>query len=306
MKNTQQSMKGKICMVTGATSGIGEATARTLSQMGGTVIIVGRDPERGAATRERIRTAAGMAAADLMLADLSSQQEIRQLVQRFKDRYRRLHVLVNNAGALFTTRQQSVDGIEMTFALNHLNYFLLTNLLLDTLIDSAPARVINVAASAHRFAHGVNLDDLQGQVKYSGWGAYGQSKLCNLLFTYELARRLDGTRVTVNALHPGIVATRFGHNNRGLMGWLVHLTNLMAISPERGAQTSLYLAASQEVDGVSGKYFVNQQVVRSSKASYDQSAAARLWQVSDTMTGLSARSPVKRQDSALGEVPAAK
>ncbi len=206
-----------------------------------------------------------------------------------------LHVLINNAGALFTARQQSVDGIEMTFALDHLIYFLLTNLLLDTLKASAQAhscaRIINVGASAHQFARRVNFDDLQGQRTYSGWGAYGQSKLCNLLFTYELARRLDGTEVTVNALHPGIVATNFGMRTGGVMRLFNRLMSVAMLRPEQGAQTSIYLATSPEVEGVSGKYFVKQKAVRSSKASYDQSAAGRLWQVSAEMVGLPCLAP---------------
>ena len=288
MKNTQPSMKNKICMVTGATSGIGEETAQALAQMGATVIVVGRDPERGAAALERIRSASGSAAVELMLADLSSQQGIRQLAQQLKNKYQRLHVLINNAGALFTKRQQSVDGIEMTFSLNHLNYFLLTNLLLDTLKASAPARIVNVSALAHQFARRVNFDDLQGQRKYSGWGAYGRSKLCNLLFTYQLARRLDGIGVTANALHPGVVATNFGMSGGGLMPLFNRLMSIAMLRPEQGAQTSIFLVTSPEVEGISGKYFVNQKAVRSSKASYDQSAADRLWQVSAAMTGLSA------------------
>jgi len=275
-------------MVTGATSGIGAVTAHVLAQQGATVIVVGRDAAKSAATVNHIKQQTGNLAVEFMLADLSSQKEIHQLAQQFTSRYQRLHVLVNNAGALFTARQQSVDGIEMTFALNHLNYFLLTDLLLDTLNASAPARIVNVGASAHQFARRVNFDDLQGQRKYSAWGAYGQSKLCNLLFTYELARRLDGTGVTVNALHPGVVATNFGMSGGGLMPLFNRLMSIAMLRPERGAQTVLYLAASPEVEGVSGKYFVNQKAVRSSKASYDQSAADRLWQVSAAMCGLSA------------------
>ncbi len=275
-------------MVTGATSGIGEMTARELAQMGATVIAVGRDPVRGAAALERIRSASGNKAVELMLADLSSLQGIRQLAEQFKHKYQRLHVLVNNAGALFTARQQSADGIEMTFALNHLNYFLLTNLLLEPLKASAPSRIVNIGASAHQFARRVDFDDLQGQRKYFGWGAYGQSKLCNLLFTYELARRLEGTGVTVNALHPGIVATNFGMSGGGAMPLFNRLISVAMLRPEQGAQTVIYLATSPEVEGVSGKYFVNRKAVRSSKASYDQSAADRLWQVSEAMTRLSA------------------
>lgn len=281
-------MNGKICMVTGATSGIGEVTALALAQMGAAVIVVGRSAEKSAATVNHIKQQTGNPAVEFMLADLSSLKEIHQLALQFKSCYPHLHVLVNNAGALFTTRQQNVDGIEMTFALNHLNYFLLTNLLLDRLKSSAPARIVNVAASAHLFARRMNFDDLQGQGRYGGWQAYAQSKLCNLLFTYELARRLEGTHISVNALHPGIVATRFGHNNQGLMGRLLRLSNLFAINPERGAQTIIYLAASPTVEGVTGKYFVSKREVQSSAASYDLAAAQRLWQVSMEMTGLSA------------------
>lgn len=272
-------------MVTGATSGIGEVTARELAQMGATVIVVGRDAAKSAATVNRIQKQTGNLAVEFMLADLSSLQGIRQVAQQFKNKYPRLHVLVNNAGALFTARRQSVDGIEMNFALNHLNYFLLTNLLLDTLKASAPARIVNVGASAHQFTRRVNFDDLQGERKYSGWGAYGQSKLCNMLFTYELARRLDGAGVTVNALHPGVVATNFGMGGGGLMPMFNRLISAVMLRPEQGAQTVLYLAASPEVEGVSGKYFVNKKAVRSSKASYDAASAARLWQVSETMCG---------------------
>ena len=246
-------MEDKICMITGATSGIGEATARTLAQMGATVILVGRSPEKSALTVSKIRQQTGNPAVEYLLADLSSQEEIRQLAQQFASLHNRLHVLVNNAGALFATRQHSVDGIEMTLALNHLNYFLLTNLLLDALKASAPARIINVGDSAHKFVEGVNFDDLQLQSQYAGWKAYSQSKLCNLLFTYELARRLEGTGITANTLHPGIVATRFGRDNPGLVGRFIRLSNLFAISPERGAQTIIYLASSASVEGITGK-----------------------------------------------------
>ncbi len=286
MTQIDQSMKDKICMITGATSGIGEAAARTLAQMGAAVIVVGRSPEKSALTVSKIKQQTGNQAVEYLLADLSSQEEIRQLTQQFASRYKHLHVLVNNAGALFATRQLSVDGIEMTLALNHLNYFLLTNLLLAAVRASAPARIINVGASAHKFVEGVNFDDLQFQNQYAGWKAYSQSKLCNLLFTYELARRLEGTGITANTLHPGIVATRFGRDNPGLVGRLIRLSNLFAISPERGAQTIIYLASSTSVEGITGKYFDNKKETRSSAASYDRAAAQQLWQLSEAMTGL--------------------
>ncbi len=278
-------------MVTGATSGMGEMTARRLAELGATVILVGRNRERGDETLRRIVAATGNTAVELMLADLSSQAQIRQLVQQFKSRYQHLHVLVNNAGAWITTRQESIDGIEMTFALNHLGYFLLTNLLLDTLKASAPARIINVSSYGHKRTQ-MNFDNLQAKQRYDGLQAYRQSKLANILFTYELARRLAGTGVTVNAVNPGLVATRFGFNNFGFIpAWIVNLLTrvygLVGTNAEQGAQTSIYLATSSNVEGVTGKYFEKQTAVPSSEESYDPAVASRLWQVSIAMTGLS-------------------
>ena len=281
-------MHGKVCMITGATSGIGLITAQTLARQGATVIVVGRNPERGTATVNRIKQQTGNPAVEWMVADLSAQVQVRHLARQFQERFARLDVLVNNAGALFARRSLSVDGIEMTFALNHLAYFLLTNLLLDTLKASAPARVVNVSSAAHRGAR-INFADLQGRQGYGGWRAYAQSKLANILFTYELARRLDGTGVTANALHPGFVATNFGRDNRGLVALTMRVLQLAAISPEQGARTIIYLAAAPEVEGMSGKYFVKEQVIPSSEASYDRDAAQRLWQVSAEMTGLTDR-----------------
>lgn len=290
MTQTNGRMQGKVCLVTGATSGIGEVTARALAQLGATVIVVGRRPERGAATVECIRAATGNPSVEFMLADLSAQAQIHQLAQQFKSRYQQLHVLVNNAGAWITARQESDDGIEMTFALNHLGYFFLTNLLLDTLKASAPARIINLSSYGHQRAQ-MNFDDLQAQKRYDGLQVYRQSKLANVLFTYELARRLEGTGVTVNAVNPGLVATRFGFNNlgfipNGVINLLIRLYGLAWISAEQGAQTSIYLATSPDVEGVSEKYFVKEKEVPSSPASYDRVAAQQLWQVSETMTGL--------------------
>jgi retinol dehydrogenase-12 len=281
-----RSLEGKVCIVTGATSGIGKETARAMARQGGTMILLGRNPDKAIATIEEIKREVEDAKVDYLLADLSSQAEIYRLAEEYKDRYDRLNVLVNNAGAFFLWRQESVDGIEMTFALNHLGYFLLTNLLLDTMINSAPARIINVSSGSHLRAT-INFDDLQGRRRYSGPQAYGQSKLANVLFTYELARRLEGTGVTVNALHPGFVATNIGSNN----GWIVRalrpLMNLRALSVEQGAETAIYLATSPEVEGVTGKYFFRCQPVPSSSYSCDEALAKRLWGVSEEMTGLS-------------------
>jgi NAD(P)-dependent dehydrogenase (short-subunit alcohol dehydrogenase family) len=280
-------LSGKTFLITGATAGIGEVTARELARRGGRVIVVSRDPGRCAATVMRIREETGCQEVEYVAADLSSQAQVRRLADEVYRRCDRLDALVNNAGAWFNSRQVSVDGIEMTFALNHLSYYLLTLLLLDLLKASAPARVVNVSSNAHQAAK-IDFGDLQSQRRrYAGFRAYGQSKLANILFTYELARRLEGSHVTANALHPGFVATRFGKNNGSLLALGIDVAyRLFALSPEQGARTSLYLAASPEVEGVTGRYFVRERAVRSAPASYNQADAGRLWQVSAEMTGV--------------------
>ncbi|MEW6718426.1 MAG: SDR family oxidoreductase [Chloroflexota bacterium] len=281
-------MKNKICMVTGATSGIGEATALELARKKATIVVVSRSPERCARTTERIRQETGNPMVNYLTADLSSQAQIHRLVDEFGEQYNRLNVLVNNAGGFFLRRQLSEDGIEMNFALNHLNYFLLTNLLLDTLRASAPARVVNVSSNMH-FSENIHFEDLQMERRYSGWKGYGQSKLANLLFTYELARRLEGTGVTVNALTPGFVATNIGKNNGWLANIVLRFAQLWAIPPNEGAQTVVYLASSPQVEGVTGKYYARKKAVRSSPESHDQKAQARLWEISEEMTGITAQ-----------------
>ncbi|MBN1259679.1 MAG: SDR family oxidoreductase [Anaerolineae bacterium] len=283
MTSSDKSMQGKVCMVTGAASGIGAVTAQALAQQGATVILVDRDVEKGAVTIEQIKQQTGSSTVELVLADISSQQEIRRLAQQFNERYQRLDVLVNNAGAMFPERLESVDGIEMTFALNYLGYFLLTNLLLDTLKASAPARIINTSSRSHARAQ-INFDDLESRSGYQGLAAYGHSKLAIVLFTYELARQLEGTGVTANALDPGIVATNFGKGSGGVLGFIMRLFRPAFLSPEQGAQTGIYLAISPEVEGVTGKYFVKCKAVLSSPASYDVTMAGRLWAVSEKYT----------------------
>ena len=285
MVNSANLMHGKICVVTGATSGIGLVTAQALARQGATLIVIARNAERGAATVSRIQQETGNSAVELMVADLSAQAQVRQLAREIQHRFARLDVLVNNAGALFARRQLSQDGLEMTFALNHLAYFLLTNLLLDPLKAADSARIVNVSSEAHRRAR-LDFSDLQGQHRYTGWRAYARSKLANILFTYELARRLAGTGIVTNALHPGFVATNFGRNNRSITAAFFRILQLAAISPEEGAQTIIYLASSPAVKGVTGEYFVKQQAVRSSQVSYDRAAAERLWQVSAELTRL--------------------
>jgi retinol dehydrogenase 12 len=278
-------MHGKICLVTGGTNGIGKATAQALAQMGATVVIVGRNAPKTAQLVEEIRTASGNKNVDSLLADLSSQQEVRRLADEFKRKYSHLHVLLNNAGAVFMQRQLSVEGIEMTFALNHLAYFLLTNLLLDTIRASAPARIINVSSDAHASGK-IEFDNLQGERDYSP-RAYDNSKLANILFTMELARRLEGTGVTVNALHPGFVATGFAKNNGKVIAALVSIfAPLVARSPAKGAETSIYLATSPSMEGITGKYFYDSHVIPAASQATDMVVARKLWDVSVEMVHL--------------------
>lgn len=290
----EPNLEGKAALVTGATDGIGLVTARELARMGAAVTIVGRNEAKIRQAVDVIRSAVGQTVATI-LADLSSLDGINSAAEAFLERNDRLHILVNNAGAFFNRRETSVDGFEKTFALNHLAYFLLTHRLLATIKASAPARIVNVSSGAH-FAARLNFEDLQNERAYSGFAVYGQSKLANIYFTYALARRLEGSGVTVNCLHPGFVATNFGKSNGGLLKPIFALLQLAALTPERGAQTSIYLASSPEVEGVSGKYFDNCRAVNSSPVSYDREAAERLWQISLELTGLRDPAlPINRQ-----------
>ena len=282
---TTATMKGKTCLITGATSGIGKAAAVQLAELGATLVLVGRNPAKTEAVIGEVKQRTGNAEVYALIADLSVQQAVRRLAGDFADRYPRLDVLVNNAGAVMLSRQESADGIEMTFAVNHLNYFLLTSMLLDVLRSSSPSRIINVSSSSHHNGP-MDFEDLQLRHGYGGYRAYGCSKLANLLFTYELARRLEGTGVTVNGMHPGLVATNLVANN-GPLGRLYNLfLRLAGRSVQSGARTITYLANSPDVEKVSGKYFVNQAPVASSPDSYDEDAALRLWRASEELTGL--------------------
>jgi NAD(P)-dependent dehydrogenase (short-subunit alcohol dehydrogenase family) len=290
MTHTEQSMAEKICLVTGATSGIGKATAMGLARRGATVIAAGRNREKCEYTVKQIQSVTGNDRVDYLVGDLSSQKEIRLLTKQMHARYPHLDVLINNAGAKFASRRQTVDGYEMSFALNHLSGFMLTYLLLGLLKKNGGARIVNVSSGAHKTCPGIRFDDLQGKKSYYGKHAYAQSKLAGILFTYSLARRLQGTGITVNAVHPGGAATGFCKNN-GTTGWLKHLlAHILAgnlITPTAAAQTILHLAASSEVQGVTGKYFVRQKPVPSSPASYDADAAERLWDISLELTNIS-------------------
>lgn len=276
-------LHGKTILITGATSGIGEATARALAGMGVRLIGVGRNPEKCARVERSIRDQTGNLEVTYLLADLSDLEQVVRLADQMRERFPSLHVLINNAGAFFLRRQLNRQGIEMTFALNHLSYFLLTNLLLDRLIASAPARIVVVASGAHNTG-AMHFDDLNLSRGYNGWKAYAQSKLANIMFTYELHRRLAGSGVTVNCMTPGFVATGIGKNNGVLVRlalWPLH--RLGAQTPEEGARTVIYLAASPEVEGISGKYFIAEKPVPSSPASYDEEIARRLWEASEAL-----------------------
>ncbi|MEQ8248915.1 MAG: SDR family oxidoreductase [Alphaproteobacteria bacterium] len=280
-------MKNKTVLVTGATDGIGKETALRIAAQGARVLIVGRNAEKGAAAVADIVRQTGNATVEFLQADLSVQAHIRSLAAEVKARTERLDVLVNNAGAILFRREESADGIEMTFALNHLNYFLLTHELTDVLTASGTARVVNVASIAHRRAV-LDFDDLELKRGFGAWKAYARSKLANVMFTYGLARRLEGTGVTVNCLHPGFVRSQFGRNNGFFARTGVALAMRFgnAISIAQGAETSVYLASSPEVEGQTALYFDACRAVRSNEISYDRAAQDRLWDMSKEMVGL--------------------
>src|SRR4051794_12121882 len=281
------SMTGKNVLVTGGTGGIGKATAVGLAGLGARVGITGRDRARADAAAADIRGASGNPAVDVYVADMSCQAEVRRLAGEVLDAYPRLDVLVNNVGGFWAHRHVTADGLEHTFAVNHLAPFLLTHLLLDRLKASAPARVVTVSSGAHATGR-IDFDDLQGAATYSGQRAYNASKLANVLFTYELARRLNGTGVTATVLHPGVVNTHFGAEDQAGIKVILPLVRPFLKSPAAGAATTIHLASSADVDGVTGRYFANRKPKTSAKASYDTAAAARLWQISADLVGLTA------------------
>ena len=277
-------MEGKTCLITGGSDGIGYAAAHKLARMGASVLIVGRNRPKTEAAAHRIIAETGNSSVGFLLADLSSQAEVRALAQQVQERTPRLDVLLNNAGAIFLSSRSSVDGIEMTFALNHLGYFLLTTLLLDLLKDSSPARIINVSSSSHYSAGNFQLQDLPNPSGKPGYRAYGRSKLCNVLFTYDLARRIQDSGVTVNALHPGLVRTSIARNN-GLLGRVANFfIGVRGVSADKGAETLVYLSSSPEVEEVTGRFFIDCRAVASSDLSYDENLASELWTLSERLT----------------------
>jgi retinol dehydrogenase-12 len=279
------SMKGKIVVVTGATDGIGRQTALEIAARGAQVMIVGRNGAKGDSVMRDLRARTGNEDIHFVLADLSTRRGVVHAAQVLNERLERLDVLVNNAGAMFQSRQLSADGIEMTLALNHLGYFHLTSELLGLLKAADQGRIVNVASAAHEGAR-LDMDDLQLERRYSGWTAYARSKLANILFTYELARRLQGTRVTANCLHPGFVASAFGNNTGGLFRWLIGMAKrVAAISEVEGARTSVHLATAPDLGLVSGLYFDKSKPAQSSAASHDTAVAAELWARSEVLCG---------------------
>jgi NAD(P)-dependent dehydrogenase (short-subunit alcohol dehydrogenase family) len=281
----ERDMAGRTCVVTGATRGIGRATAESLARAGASVVLVVRSAEDGALVARDIAESAPIKP-DVLTADLSSQASIRMAAAEIGRRYPSLHVLINNAAVFTRRRELTVDGLELQFAVNHLAYFLLTNLVLDQLRAGAPSRIINVSSGTHAGA-ALDFADLQGEMSYSGNRAYSQSKLANILFTYELARRLVGTGITANCLHPGVIATQLLADYMGVPVAGRALARTFGAKPEAGAETIVYLATSSDVESITGKYFENKRPGPSSRESYDEAAARRLWEISERLTGLS-------------------
>ncbi|KKN39192.1 hypothetical protein LCGC14_0745760 [marine sediment metagenome] len=276
-------MEGKICLITGANSGIGKATAIGLAKEGATIIMLCRDKDRGEKAKKEIIDFTNNKDVELFLCDLSSQKDIRKFVSEFKEKHQNLHVLINNAGLMVPKFTLSDEGYEMNFIVNHLAPFLLTNLLLDILKESAPSRIINVSSGLHKRGK-MDFDDLQGKNKKPKlFKLYGDSKLALMLWSYELSRKLEGTNVTINTVHPGVVNTNLGRYQSKANQ---KFGKIFFKNPEKGAETSIYLASSPEVEGITGKYFVKKEPRQSSKDSYNVDDAKRIWEISAKMTGL--------------------
>lgn len=278
-------MKGKVVVITGGTSGIGLVAAEQLAAMGARIVLAARDKRRGEATLARLRQSGPGVEHSVHYADLSLIAEMKRLAAEIAAAEPRIDVLINNAGALFGSRQVTADGLELTFALNHAAYFVVTEGLRDRLVATAPARVINTSSDAHK-GNRLDFNDLQSANNYRGFTVYGRSKLANILYTRELARRLAGTGVTANCLHPGFVATRFGDESGGMMSVGVKLAKNFAISPEKGAKTIVYLASSPEVGGLTGKYFYKCHETMPTREAQDDDAARRLWEQTEKLTGV--------------------
>ena len=277
-------MQGKVVVITGATSGIGQVAAEKLAGMGARIVQVARDKTRGEAALERLRQMAPGVKHSIHYADMSRLTQMKQVADAIAEAEPRIDVLINNAGAMFSSRQVTGDRLEMTFALNHMAYFVLTHRLRDRLAASAPARVVNTSSDAHRRAQ-LDFSDLQSAQGYAGFSVYGRSKLCNILFTRELARRLAGTGVTANCLHPGFVATRFGNQSGGALALGIRLAKILALSPQKGAETIVYLASSPEVANATGGYYYKCRLTTPTREAQDDNSAQRLWMESAKLAG---------------------
>ena len=287
--NASRGMTGKVVLITGGNTGIGKETAIALAKRGATVTITSRNPDKGEAALADIRRQAGSGAVECMRLDLASLASVRRFADEYLATHPRLDVLINNAGLTFSHRSETEDGFESTIGINHFGHFALTGLLLERLKASAPARIVVLSSDAHRGAlGGLDFDDLHARRSYFGMGVYCKSMLANILFTLELAERLQGSGVTVNAVHPGMVATEFGgaDDAKGILGVVIKASHLFSISPAKGARTSVHVASAQEVEGVTGKYFVRSKVVRPSRAAQDKQSALRLWELSEQLTGV--------------------
>ena len=278
-----QIMKNKTVIITGATNGIGKAAAEALANKGAHLVLVGRNPQKAENVKREIIQKTANSNIDILIADLSSMAQVKRLGQEILEKYPKIDVLLNNAGAFFQERQETVDGFELTFALNHLAYFLLTRDLLDRLkANPDGARIVNVSSAAQNSGK-INFDDLMMEQDYTGFKSYCASKLANVMFTYELARRLEGTKVTTNAVHPGAVSTGFGAETSGFMSFLLKLFKPFMIKPAKGAETPIYLASSPEVEGITGKYWAKKRAEKTTEQSYNKSDCARLWSESEKL-----------------------
>ena len=295
-------MQNKVVVVTGATQGIGLETARAMARQGARVIITARDQGKADRAVVELKSSTGNDRVESVLVDFASMDSMKKGAVDLHGRVERIDVLVNNAGAIFSERQESRDGLELTFATNHIGYFLWTQLHLDLLHKAPKARVVSVSSDAHKAAlNGVSFDDLERKRGYTGFVVYGESKLMNILFTRELARRLAGTNVTANCLHPGVIASGFGTNNGGLLGFATrHLSPFFLTSPEKGAATSIHLASSPDVDGVTGRYFAKCREASTTRHARDDEAAARLCALSEKLTGMTSSLAAASASSAAG------
>ncbi len=284
MDGANGGMNGKVVLITGGTSGIGKAAAVELAGMGAEVVVTGRNAERGREAVQEIKDRSANDAVSLMLADLSLQAEVRKLAEEFRRGHDRLDVLLNNAGVVNQKRSETADGIEATLALNHLAPFLLTELLLDLLKASAPSRVVTTASEAERWGR-MSFDDLQSRKRYGAFPVYGMTKLANIMFTIDLAERLEGTGVTANCFHPGAVSTSFGSGNGGFGSILFNAFKPFMRSPGKGADTLVYLASSPDVEGMTGKYLSDRKLITAKSMAYDKEARRKLWEASEKLTG---------------------